>query len=343
MGQQSIVVVALSSLLLVISLLGIVGVWENAQDMTLEYGTREMARELSREGVSRAVAKLLTDRTWRDGFRNLAINGGSISVRIVEIGADSIRIESTSRLATVTQRIVAEVELQSVFPACSSVITIAGNPVELVTEDEQWVVDGRDWKADLSGIASKRVLARFGTGFTDSMHIRPKTDGTRVSHRSTSNASIPTRIPGARVFDFSRMWDAAYERRTITLDANAATECSSLGTLEKPEIVYLPDSLCLSGPLSGAGILMARGGLSMVGKVRWTGIVLLLAEDNQPRISGTGSSTIVGAVWAQGATHDSSTRLIISGTPAVHHSAEAVSAMLARLGLLRARIHKYLE
>jgi hypothetical protein len=255
-------------------------------------------RELSREGVSLAVAQLLTDRSWREGFRNRTINGGSISVRVVEIGVDSLRIESTARLAAVTQRIVAEVELQTVFPICSSVITLGGNPVELVTEDATWAVDGRDWKPDLSGIASNRVLARFGTGFTDSVHLTCQANTACDMDRHTACVRIPTRFPGARVFDFSRMWDAAYERRTITLDAQPTSERSPLGTLEHPEIVYLPDSLRLTGPLSGAGILLAHGGLAMVGEVRWTGIVLLFAEDNQVRIHGTSSSTIIGAVWA---------------------------------------------
>ncbi len=126
MGQQALIIVALSSLLVGVSVLGFMGAWDYSNETTASLFEREQALNITRSGVNLAISRLRQQKTWRTGFSNFAVSGGSVSVRIVDMGLDTVRITSVGTINGVQHTSVLEAKLSSIFPTVESALTVFG-------------------------------------------------------------------------------------------------------------------------------------------------------------------------------------------------------------------------
>jgi hypothetical protein len=132
-------------------------------------------------------------------------------------------------------------------------------------------------------------------------------------------------------------------RRTVLLPAGKYSSNTVYGSLAKPEIVHVPGDLEWSGTISGTGILVVDGQLIMKGTITWTGIVLALAGDVTLEFGGTGNPSVLGTVWVGNTDPSKITNVKINGNPSVKYSYQALTTVLANLGLLSVEIYKYYE
>ena len=93
------------------------------------------------------------------------------------------------------------------------------------------------------------------------------------------------------------------------------------GTLLVPQITYFTSSVHLSGNVSGAGILVVDGGLTMNGNLDFTGLILVRGTTQITTASG--NSTILGAIWT------TDLELTVAGSASVTYSRQALELVNA--------------
>lgn len=343
MGQQSLIIVALSSLLLSISLFGFLGVWDNSNEATASFFEREQALNVARSGVNMAVTQLRRQKTWRTGYTNVLAAGGRVTVRITDIGVDSVRIQSQGTINGFTHPILVEAKLSSIFPTVESALAVFGDSVSFTNSGKSWTVDGRDWKMDLSGVASASSVHGIGV---QTSKIEGDVEKQVTANGVASNVMGKGSTPSVGTFGTTNLFQLQQfykDRRTILLPAGKYANNAVFGTPANPEIVHVPGDLEWSGVISGAGILVVDGQLVMKGKVSWVGIVLALSGDVKLELGGTGTPSLLGTVWVGTTDPSKTTNVHVNGTPDVRYSYEALTTILANLGLLEVEIYKYYE
>jgi hypothetical protein len=99
------------------------------------------------------------------------------------------------------------------------------------------------------------------------------------------------------------------------------------GTVASPQITYFSGDTTIkaSGDVSGAGLLIVDGALTMQGNIEFTGLIIVLG--NTSITSVTGNATIYGALW----TTDLS--LSVGGSAAVRYSTQAMELASAIPGV----------
>jgi hypothetical protein len=342
MGQQSFIIVALSSLLLSVSMLGFLGMWDYSTETTASLFEREQALNVARSGVNMAVSKLRRQKTWRDGFNNFPVSGGAVSLRVTDIGIDTVRIQSQGIVNGVPHTILVEAKLSSIFPNVESALTVFGDSVSFTNSGTAWDVDGRDWNIDGTSGSAPPV---HGIGVQTSKaagDVKDQLIKNGVEDRVWGTGGQPS-VGTFGASDLESLQNFYKARRTILLPAGKYASNSVFGSIAAPEIVHVPGDLEWTGTISGAGILVVDGQLIMKGKVHWSGIVLSLAGDVRIELGGSGTPSILGTVWVGNTDPKKVTNVHVNGNPSVRYSHETLSAILANLGLLDVEIIKYYE
>ncbi|MCZ7555939.1 MAG: hypothetical protein M5R41_06000 [Bacteroidia bacterium] len=342
MGQQSFIIVALSTLLLSISLLGFMGMWDYSNETTASLFEREQALNVARSGVNMAVSRLRREKNWRMGFTSVGVAGGTTSVRVTDIGIDSVRIQSRGLINGAVHNILVEAKLSSIFPNVESALTVFGDSVSFTNSGTAFDIDGRDWNIDGTMGSSTAV---HGIGVQTSKIVGD------VTKQVTTNG-VEDRIWGAGgqpsigqfgATDLISLQNFYKARRTILLPAGKYASNSTFGSLAKPEIVHVPGDLEWTGTITGAGILVVDGQLIMKGGVKWQGIILALSGDVRIELGGTGTPSILGTVWVGNTDPSKVTNVHVNGNPSVKYSYQTLSTVLGNLGLLAVEIYKYYE
>lgn len=343
MGQQSLIIVALSSLLLSISLFGFLGVWDSSNEATATFFEREQALNVARSGVNMAVTQLRRQKTWRTGYTNVTAAGGTVTVRITDIGVDSVRIQSQGTINGFTHPILVEAKLSSIFPTVECALAVFGDSVSVTNSGKAWTIDGRDWKSDLSGIATSQSVYGIGVQSTKIVtDVQKQVTANDVAANVMGKGTNPS-VGTFGTTNLTQLQQFYKDRRTILLPAGTYSGNSVFGTLANPEIVHVPGNLEWTGVISGAGILVVDGSLIMKGKVSWQGIVLALSGDVKIEMGGTGTPSLLGTVWVGNNTTNKTTNVHVNGTPDVRYSYQTLMTILANLGLLEVEIYKYYE
>ncbi len=342
MGQQSLIIVTLSSLLLSISVLGIMGGWNFSNETTADLFEREQALNVTRSGINLAVSKIRKQKSWRTGYSNFSVAGGTVSVRVVDLGPDTVRITSAGTVNGVTHKAIVEAKLSSIFPNVESALTVFGDSVEFTNNGTAWNIDGRDYLPDgitlSGGPAVHGVGVQSGETVTDLKNM--------INPMVYPNINGKGGTPSLGTINTSNL-DALHkfysERATITLPAGKYADNTIFGTMDNPEIVYVPGDLEWTGVISGSGILVVDGQLIMKGKVRWQGIILSMSGDVKIELGRTGTPSILGTVWVGNKSTSDITHVHFDGNPSIKYSYTALMKILGNLGLLEVEIYKYYE
>ncbi|MBE0644838.1 MAG: hypothetical protein IH600_12210 [Bacteroidetes bacterium] len=342
MGQQSLIIVALSSLLVGMSVLGFMGAWDFSNETTASMFEREQALNITRSGINLAISNLRHQKTWRTGFNNLSVTGGTVSVRVIDLGVDTVRITSVGTINGVNHRSVVEVKLSSIFPNVESALTIFGDSVEFHNDGKAFQIDGRDYLPD--GVTLGTAQSVKGIGVQSSKlqadlikHLDPKVNGNILGSGGTPSIGP---FSGSNLPTLQKFYK---DRATIVLPAGKYTANSVFGTLDKPEIVYVPGDLDWKGNIMGAGILVVDGKLEMGGNIQWQGIILSLSGDVTIELGGSGNPSVIGTVWVGNTSSSGVTNVKVNGSPSIRYSYLTLSKVLANLGLLDVEVIKYWE
>lgn len=345
MGQQALIIVALSSLLAGVSVLGFMGAWDFSNETTASMFEREQALNITRSGVNLAISKLRHQKTWRTGYSDLSVAGGTVSVDILDLGEDTVRITSVGTVNGASHTSVLEVKLSSIFPTVESALTVFGDSVELTADGKTFIIDGNDHNTDGSP-GSYPAVEGVGVQSEESVaDVKNQLD-------SIQTGSIADRVIGksgiGSVGSFSTSNLLALHKfykeiATIPLPAGKYADNRVLGTLDRPEVVYVPGNLEWSGTIQGAGILVVDGQLIMKGKIEWKGIILAMSGDVEISLGGSGTPAILGTVWIGNTDPTQVTHVHVSGNPSVAYSYMTLMTVLGNLGLLDVEILKYWE
>ncbi len=342
MGQQSLIIVALSSLLLSISVLGIMGGWNFSNETTADLFEREQALNVSRSGVNKAVSVLRKQKTWRAGYSNLPVAGGTVSVRIVDIGLDSVRILSAGTVNGVTHRSIVEAKLSSIFPNVESALTIFGDSVEFDNDGKSFLIDGRDYMPDGKTMGSAPAVSGMGLQsgkIADDIikNLDPKI------HKNIDGSGGTPSVGTFNTKNLQVLRDFYAGLATRTLPAGKYADNAVFGTLAAPEIVHVPGDLEWNGTITGAGILVVDGKMQLSGNIQWSGIILCLAGDVTIELGGSGNPQILGTTWVGSKSTTGVTNVHVNGNPSIKYSYLTLQTVLANLGLLDVEIYKYYE
>ncbi|PLX23218.1 MAG: hypothetical protein C0600_15660 [Ignavibacteria bacterium] len=342
MGQQSMIIVVLSSLLLSISVFGIMSGWNFSNETTAELFEREQALNITRSGVNMAVSKLRKQKTWRTGFDEVRVAGGSVSVGVQSLGLDTVRIISVGTINGFSHQAEVVAKLSSIFPNVESALTVFGDSVEFHNDGKSFLIDGRDYMPNATGFGPYPPVSGMGVQSEKIVkdlksHLDPK-----IENNFQGAGGVPS-IGSFSPSDLAALHKFYADRATTTLPPGAYAYNGVFGTLDDPEIVYVPGDLEWNGTIKGSGILVVDGKLQLSGNIAWDGIILTLSGDVTIELGGTGNPHILGTVWVGNTDPSNITDVTITGNPSIKYSYLTLMTVLGNLGLLDVEILSYYE
>lgn len=342
MGQQSMIIVVLSSMLLSISVFGIMSGWNFSNETTAELFEREQALNVSRSGVNLAISKLRKKKVWRTGFHDLPVAGGVVNVGVKTLGDDTVRIISVGTINGHSHQSDVVAKLSSIFPNVESALTVFGDSVEFHNDGKAFLVDGRDYLPDAKGFGPYPAVSAMGVQSEKIVkdiknHLDPK-----IANNFQGAGGSPS-IGSFSTTDLVALHKFYSERATIRLPAGSYSYNGIFGTLDDPEIVHVPGDLMWNGTIKGSGILVVDGKLQLSGNIQWDGIILTLSGDVTIELGGTGNPHILGTVWVGNTDPSNITDVTITGNPSIKYSYLTLMTVLGNLGLLDVEIISYYE
>ncbi len=344
MGQQMMIIALLSSFLLSGVVATMMGVWSDSDQLAASQYEQEQALNIASTGINMGVSRLRQDRYWRDGYSNVTVtSNGTVSVKVDDIGTDSVRITSNSRFNGATHTSWVEAKLTSIFPTTESALTIYGDSINFTNAGKSFNIDGRDYKIDGSlgvhnpvhgiGVAKTEIVTSLKQQLVDGS-ITANVIG------KGGNASVGTTVTTKS--DLLELRTYYKNLATMRLAPGKYSGSAVYGTMEKPEIVYVPGDLEWTGTISGAGILVVDGELLMAGKVSWKGIVIAVSGDVDLQIGASGTPSLMGTTLI-GSSSSNITKVHVNGNPQIKFSHDAIESVLTKLNLLNVEIICYYE
>ncbi|MBR9976983.1 MAG: hypothetical protein KFH87_02760, partial [Bacteroidetes bacterium] len=271
--------------------------------------------------------------------------GGSVTVRIEDIGEDTVRVIAAGRINNVTHNSMLEAKLSSIFPTVESALTVFGDSVEVTSDGKAFLIDGNDYNIDGSkgsAPAVEGIGVQSDKAVQDVKEQLENADGGSISDRVIGKSGVGS-VGSFSSSNLSELHTFYKELATITMAAGKYSDNRVIGSLEQPEIVYVPGDLEWGGTITGAGILVVDGQLIMKGKIEWKGIILTMAGDVKIELGGSGTPNILGTVWVGNNTSAQVTNVHLSGNPGLRYSYQTLTTILSNLGLLEVEIIKYYE
>ena len=342
MGQQSFIIIALSSLLLSISIFGFMDMWSDSSEISATQYAREQSLNIARRGVTIAMKRLRNSRTWRAGYTNMAVQGGTVSVRITDIGVDTIRIDAQGSIAGESHSILVEATISSLVPNMESALTMFGDSVSFTAAGHSWSIDGRDWKADgtLGGRAAVNGIGlRTGKAVED---LIKQLGDTGDKHHVLGVGDAPS-VGRFKASDLSGLQASFISKATTTLAEGHDAGTAVYGSPSTPEIVYAPGDMEMTGIVTGHGILIVKGELLLQGPIRWKGLVCSLSGNVRLEAGALGAPMILGALWVGNGASNGATRVHARGASSIRYSSETLDTMFRNFGLCTVRVIRYFE
>ncbi len=217
--------------------------------------------------------------------------------------------------------------------------------MELSSDGKSFLIDGNDHNPDGSpGIypAVKGVGVQSMESVGDIKTQLATAKGGAITDRVIGAGGVGS-VGAFSSSNLSQLHQFYKDRKTILLPAGKYANNAVMGTIDKPEIVYVPGNLEWSGTIQGAGILVVDGQLIMKGKIEWKGIVLAMSGDVIIELGGTGTPSIMGTVWVGNTNPANVTHVHMNGNPTVAYSYTTLMTVLGNLGLLGVEVIKYWE
>jgi hypothetical protein len=341
MGHQSFLLVLLASILLSMAIFTFMQVWSRSTQGVTNELEMQQALNVATSGVNQAISKLRHEKTWRYGFHDKQIAGGSCTLTLTDLGIDSIRIVSVGNVGHASHTSTVVVRLASIFPSVESSLTVYGDSVNFINSGKSFLIDGRDHNPD-GTLGTHPPVSGLGV-------IHPATEsylesdlaarGIGANIMGAGGAPSVGTFPANNLIDLRNMYrDIA----TMTLPTGSYSGNAIFGTAAQPEILYVPGNLDWHGNITGAGILVVDGKLAMYGKIVWLGIVIAVSGDLTLDIGGTGTPTIIGTCLV-GNSVSSTTTVRVNGNTTLQYSYDTLVTILSNLDLLAVEVLSWWE
>jgi hypothetical protein len=343
MGQQSIIIAVLSSFLLTMAVGGMTGAWNLSTDTIATQFEEEQAMNVANSGINLAISNLRQSKSWRTGYTNLTVANGSVTVRITDLGTDSVRINSTGTYGTATRTAVVHAKLSSIFPTAESALTIFGDSVEFDNDGKAFIVDGRDYTSNGSSFGGHDPV--YGISVTANK-IADYLKKDITAGKIASNVQGKGGSPSVGTFsntNLDSLMNLYRTYATVKLPGGKYTGNAVYGTLDNPQIVHVSGTLEWKGNVTGAGILIVDGALLMGGNVEWKGIVMALSGDATLELGASGTPNIIGSSFIGSKNVSGVTKVHLNGNPSVKYSYSVLETVLAKLNLLQVEVTSYWE
>ncbi|MBI5646281.1 MAG: hypothetical protein HY962_05055 [Ignavibacteriae bacterium] len=343
MGQSSLILALMTSLLLGGAVFGFISEMDRSNDTTTDQFIAEHALNVANSGVNLAVSRLRQNKLWRTGFSSLAVDRGTVTVTVVDIGVDTVRITSAGTYADSTRVVSAIARLSSLFPTVQSALAVYGDTVAISNSGKSFLIDGRDYRIDGTTLSGNPPVWGVGTEdpkIADYLKTSINTGGIAPNVQGQGGA------PSVGVFSgdsIKVLRDLYKSMATRTLAPGKYSGNAVYGTLANPEIVYIPGDLNWDGNIEGAGILVVDGQLDLRGKVSWKGIVIAIAGGLTIDLGASGTPSLLGTTLVGNSNALNLTHVKINGNPSVKYSYETVATVLSNLDLLAVKVLSYYE
>lgn len=260
----------------------------NANDNAVTDFEINQARNLARSGVEYAISQLAQDSTWSSGYRNTSVAGGTLVVDIertrarypggADVGVNNARlVTSTGKILNESFTIRAIVEIPSAYirPPGLGYGILSDRDMDLsgnvgiasynnpnrnanVHTNSNLTFGG---SSSVSGYGTFSLDCPSGTDGAGS-YFQPNVDmgGDLVAE------APPVAIPE---IDPSK-WEALATRKFYS--STTINSGMTLGTKEKPEIIYVRGDLKLNGHMTGYGVFLVTGDLTINGNADVTAL-----------------------------------------------------------------------
>jgi hypothetical protein len=275
-------------------------------------------------------------RTFGSGF--------SYSVSPVVTGwdaADSANRGTLLAMATgprqTTSTVVARV-LRSNIPGTSpgAVYLANDNPTDADFQGNAFSIDGNDMNYTGGagpGDPVPGISTRNATNMAETIGSLNGTQTDNITGLGFNpgppvTPSVQTSPAGPSQAQLNQIVDELLQRPHVACSdavVNNSTACT-YGTTEAPQITYLsnPGGTVVkgNGNISGAGILIVEGGLTIQGNLDFKGLILVRGPteiDYDPETQVTGNATLYGALWTTDLSFD------VGGSAIVQYSSQALA------------------
>lgn len=343
MGQQSLILVFMTTLLLSGGVVLYMQEQRSSSDTTTNQFIGEHALNVANSGINLAISRVRQEKTWRTGFTNLAVDNGNVSVSLVDIGKDSVRITASGRYSDSVRTVIAVVKLASVLPEVNAALSVFGDSVVFQNSGKSFQIDGRDYKSNGSTLTSNQPVWGLGVQLDK---IDTYVTNTIVAGKVASNVMGKTSTPSVGTFasdSLSVIFNMFKNLATVTIPPGKYAGNGVLGTLAAPEIVYVPGDLQWNGNTSGAGVLVVDGHLQFSGTVQWQGIVISRASGTYIDFGSSGNPRVIGAALIGNTNALNLTTVKVNGNPSALYSSEAIATVMQNLNLNKVNILSYYE
>ena len=344
MGQQTFILTLVASFLLSAGIFVLVENWGSSSGTVGSQFEQQQALNVSASGVTLTLSKLRLNKTWRSGYSNLSLSNGSCSVKIEDIGLDSVRIISVGKYGNATHTSIVRAKLFSIFPVVESALTMYGDSVTFSNAGKAFSIDGRDTKED--GVTLGTHSPVYGMGVYQQKTVdqlkKSLTDG-----GVAENVNGKDGTPSVGLFTNKDLIDSLHlmykKLATITLPAGKYSGDATFGTPTAPEIVYVPGNLEWTGTITGYGILVVSGDLIAKGTVTWKGITIAYSADMDLELGSSGTPNFLGTCFIGTADTKKITNVHFNGNPYCKYSYDVIQNVLTKLNLLQIEIISYYE
>ncbi len=185
----------------------------------LNYTSRQMAQNIAQTGVYMGLRKLAENRSWRTGYTNLPLMGGTVTVRVIDTtfnGRNVLGIVASAKMPFGTFSNSSDEELpdtignsraylpKGFIPATVKAAITTNNPI--VTLGTLWT-DGRDH--DLSG---SNVIANQGTLgiWTTKTYTQSGTSKTGGTDSASRVDYVPVKPANVKTYKTNAVWPGGY-------------------------------------------------------------------------------------------------------------------------------------
>lgn len=307
----------------------------NASDNAVEDFEINQARNLARSGVEYAISQLAQDSTWSGGYTNSDVSGGSLTVDVErtramypngpDAGLNNARlVTATGTILDVpfTIRAIVEIPSEYIRPPglgygifSDQSMDLSGN-VSVSDYNNPRLNSNVHTNSNLTFGGSTSVKG-YGTysvdcpsGSTDAVkYFQPNVDKGGDVVRQSAPVAIPEIDP--------TRWESIATRKFYS--STKINGSMSLGTRENPEIIYVRGNLDLNGQMTGYGVFLVTGDITINGGASVTNL--------DP--SGNNLGIVVGGNAKINGTSDIMATLLIKGDAKITGTTRIVGSIIA--------------
>jgi hypothetical protein len=238
----------------------------------------------------------------------------------MRVRADLLRVVSRGSGARDSATTLEALVARSAAAFTPAAVYLETDPRHIVVGDEFWL---SGWDHRLEGDVPQRIESGGGVPALTSpdeagvqlLRERLAVVGEHLAGIGTTPSIAAASRLGLDGYVTRLAADPAAVRPTLAPDGSGV-----IGTPEQPQLTVVDDDLRLSGRLTGAGVLVIRGGLHVTGTLEFAGLLVVAgAVVHDP----VGTLTVTGALWRAAGLDD---RMELRGRGAIRYGSEALAA-----------------